>query len=191
MIVNFVSSLPIATGAMYVRRFFDEKSRKMAINVAKEIHGEFIETLKQVPWLDDESRKAAIEKANAMKFHIGYPDALMNDTILDEYYKDLELQTDSFLHSVLRAQKFHTDREIAQLREPVNKNDWIEHSLRLTNVDAFYSVIENSIRTLVNFFHFNFELLFYSVQIFFGNILIFHCFCRDSSFNFTGSILFS
>lgn len=131
---------------MYVRRFFDEKSRKMAKSVAKEIHEEFIETLKEVSWLDDESRVAAIEKANAMKFHIGYPDALANDTILDEYYKDLEVQDDSFLQSALRATKFLSDREINTLRKPVNKNDWIEHSLRLTSVDAFYSVIENSIR---------------------------------------------
>lgn len=123
----------------------------MAKSVAKEIHGEFIETLRRVSWLDDESRTAAIEKANAMKFHIGYPDALANDTILDEYYKDLELQTDSFLHSALHAQKFFNDREIDTLRKPVNKNDWIEHSLRLTSVDAFYSVVENSIRTLVNY----------------------------------------
>lgn len=143
-------SLPLATGAMYVRQFFDEKSRKMAINVAKEIHEAFIETLKKVQWLDDESRTVAIEKANAMKFHIGYPDALMNDTILDEFYKDLELQPDSFLHSMLYAQKFLTDRLIKLLYKPVDKNDWIEQSMRLTNVDAFYSLFENSIRMLAN-----------------------------------------
>lgn len=126
----------------------------MAKSVAKEIHEEFIETLKQVSWLDDESREAAIEKANAMKFHIGYPDALANDTILDEYHKELELQADSFLQSALRATKFLADREISTLRKPVNKNDWIEHSLRLTSVDAFYSVIENSIRTSDHTFFF-------------------------------------
>lgn len=139
-------SLPVATGAMYVRQFFDEKSRKTAVKVAKEIHEEFIETLKRVPWLDEESRKAAIDKANAMKFHIGYPDALINDTILDAHYQNLELRPDSYLRSMLRAQKFLTDRQISHLHQPVNKNDWIEHSLRLTNVDAFYSVIENSIQ---------------------------------------------
>lgn len=139
-------SLPIATAAMYVRQFLDEKSRKIAINVAHKIHEEFIETLKRVSWMDDESRNAAIEKANAMKFHIGYPDELMNDTMLDEHYKDLELQSDSYFQSMLNAQKILMNREILQLREPVDKNDWIEHSLRLTHVDAFYSVVENSIQ---------------------------------------------
>lgn len=144
-------SFPVATGAMYVRQFFNEKSRKMAISVAKEIHAEFIESLKRVPWLDDESREKAIEKANSMKFYIGYPDALMNDTILDEYYAELELQSDSFFYSMLNALKFLKLREINQLGKPVNKNDWIEHSMRLSKVDAFYSVIENSIRVFTIF----------------------------------------
>lgn len=161
MILHFFS-FSIASGAMYVRRFYDENIQKVAINLAKEIHEEFIETLKRAPWMDDESREASIGKANAMKFHIGYPQELANDTLIDEYYKDMELQaTDSYLLSMLRIQRFLKDREIIKLRKQVNKSDWIEHSTYLTEVNAFYSVFENSIRTLVNVFLYYFFVQFF------------------------------
>lgn len=140
-------SFPIATAAIYVRRFFDGKSRQTAVDIAMKIHKQFIETLKQVSWMDEKSRASAIEKANAMEFYIGYRDALLNDTLIDEYYKDLELKTDSFLHSMFRIRKFLRDREIMKLRKPVNKNDWIEQRLRTTSVNAAYLIQENSIRT--------------------------------------------
>lgn len=145
-LLNF--SFPIATAAIYVRRFFDGKSRQTAVDIAMNIHKQFIETLKQVPWMDEKSRASAIEKANSMQFHIGYPDALMNDTLIDDYYKDLELETGSFLHSMFHIRKFLRDREIMKLRQPVNKNDWIEQRLRTTSVNAAYLIQENSIRTL-------------------------------------------
>lgn len=141
-------SFPIATAAIYVRRFFDGKSKQTAVDIARKIHEQFIETLKQVSWMDEKSRVAAIEKAKAMEFYIGYPDALLNDTLIDEYYDDLELQTGSLLHSMFRVKNFLTNREIMKLRKPVNKNDWIEQRLRTTSVNAAYLVQENSIRTL-------------------------------------------
>lgn len=149
MIFLLCFSFPIATAAIYVRRFFDGKSRETAVNIAMKIHEQFIETLKQVTWMDEKSRMSAIEKANAMKFQIGYPDELMNDSLIDEYYNDLELQTDSFFHSMLRIRKFLEDRKILKLRKPVKKNDWIEFSLFTTSVNAAYYQQENSIRTLV------------------------------------------
>lgn len=140
--------MPISTASIYVRKFFNEKSRQTANEVAKMIHKEFLQTLHNVSWLDEHSRAEAISKANAMFFHIGYPNELLDDKILDEYYKDLELQPDSLLHSVMRIEEFKKKYDINQLRKPLNKTDWVEHSLRIANVDAFYSAPENSIRML-------------------------------------------
>lgn len=142
-------SFPIATAAIYVRRFFDGKSKQTAVDIAKNIHEQFIETLKQVPWMDEKSRASAIEKAKAMEFFIGYPDELLNDTLIDAYYKDLELQTDSLLHSMFRVRRFLADREIMKLGKPVIRNDWSEQRLRTTSVNAAYLVQENSICTLL------------------------------------------
>lgn len=140
-----VFSLPTAVSAIYVRKFFNEESRQIAVKVAKLIHEEFLQTLNRVQWMNGTTRDAAISKANEVYFHIGYPDELLDDKKLDEHYKNLELRSDSLLHSVIRIQKFEKDRKVSQLRIPVNKTDWVEHSIRTTKVGGSYLVLENSI----------------------------------------------
>lgn len=95
--------------------------------------------------MEDESRTAAIEKANKMFFHVAYPDELIDDKKLDEHYRGLELQPDSLIGSMVRMHKFFEARAIRKLRLPVNKTDWETHS-KATMVNAFYSLPENSIR---------------------------------------------
>lgn len=112
--------------------------------MAKDIHKEFIKTLHRVSWMDDESRRAAIQKAEAMVFHIGYPNELNDNKKLEEYYRDLELEPDSLIYSALRIKTFLWDRKINKLHTPVNKTDWETHSVT-SNVDAYYSLLENCI----------------------------------------------
>lgn len=139
-------SFPIATEAMYVRRFFNEETQDMAISMAKDIFDEYIETLKQTPWLDDKSRNASIRKANAMKFRIGYSKELTNDTLIDEYYRGVEMQAnDSYLHSMFRIRRFLKEQEIVYLRTPVNQIEWIQYAFDWNIVNAGFYPIDNSI----------------------------------------------
>lgn len=78
---------------------------------------------------------------------IGYPDELMDDKKLIEFYKNVKVDEDKYLESILSINIFGTDRAFKKLREPVNKTDWITHS-KPAVVNAFYSSIENSIRKL-------------------------------------------
>lgn len=129
----------------------------MAYNVVKKISEQFIETLKRTSWMDVESREASIKKLNAIEFHLGAnPKALMNDTLIDECYKDVELQTtDSYLFSMFRIQRFLDDQEIKKLRKPVNESDWINQLLdvshHVTEISALYRPDSNSICMLAIF----------------------------------------
>lgn len=137
--------MSISAGATYVQKFFNEESKKAAIILAKSIHEEFINTLERVDWMDAQTKAAAIEKAKSMDFHIAYSDELTDINKLEAYYSGLELQTDSLLHSVLHIRKFNKRLETSQLHQPVNKTDWRSRSTRTTKVDAFYSLVENTI----------------------------------------------
>lgn len=109
------------------------------------IKAEFESILKTVPWMDDTTRASALSKVKSMVTHIGYPDELMDDKKLIEFYKPVQVDENKYLESVLSINIFGTDRAFKKLREPVNKTDWITHS-RPAVVNAFYSSIENSIR---------------------------------------------
>lgn len=138
-------SLSIAVGALYVRKHFQEDAKRTALEMVNGIRKEFEKILKQVPWMDEETRAAALNKVHAMSTHIGYPDEIMNNQKIEEYYENLEIDPNNYLLSVLNMNVFGTDYAFNKLRKPVNKTDWVSHS-RPAIVNAFYSSIENSIR---------------------------------------------
>lgn len=138
-------SLPISTSAIYIRKFFNKESKDEAVLLAKTIHKYFINMLKKVPWMDERTRRSAIEKANAMGLNIGYPDEVTNDKKVEEYYRDLKLQPNSLLQSVLSVRKFSKDVKIREFPKPIVKNDWRIIATRVTEVDAFYYPSMNAI----------------------------------------------
>lgn len=132
--------------AAYVRKFFDEESKRTVESLTFDIQDSFLDRLKKVSWMDESTRHEAIRKAEAMLFDIGYPDELVDDQKLDENYHDLELQNDSLFHNVLRIRKFQQMHQIKQYREPIDKKDWREHATRTAVVNAFNIPQHNTIR---------------------------------------------
>lgn len=141
------NKLPLAPGAMYVRKYFQKDSKKEALDMVTNIRDEFKETLSKVEWMDKKTREEALKKLKAMDTLIGYPDELMDDSKLEEWYKGLNITDSTFLENILEIQKYSTDFEFGRLREPFNKTDWIDHA-RPADVNAYYSGIENNIRKL-------------------------------------------
>ncbi|KRT85835.1 Peptidase, partial [Oryctes borbonicus] len=138
-------SLANAAGALYVRKYFHEDARQNAKEMVADIRAEFKEILKKVDWMDEKTRQSAFEKADAMATHIAYPDELLDNSKLEEFYYDLDLNSDQYLKSAINLTLFATRYSFRRLRQPVNKTDWITHG-RPAIVNAFYSSIENSIQ---------------------------------------------
>lgn len=150
-ITLIIFSLPIATEALYIRRLPDKTPKDLGINITKEIHHQFIETIKGAAWMDTDSRGASVEKVKAMKFNFGSPDGLTNDTMINEYYKDLDFRkTDSLLDIVLRIQRFSKNREILKLRRPAKIDDWTD--FEMTEFSNRYFENGNRLRMLIQFF---------------------------------------
>lgn len=130
---------------MYVRRYFNDESKKTAVDLVDNIRDEFINILHDVSWMDEETREEAINKAKALTTHIGYPNELADNNKLEEFFSDLEMEPDNLLLNTLRLAVFDNDYQFNRLRKPVNKTDWVTHS-KPALVNAVYSSLENSIR---------------------------------------------
>uniref|UniRef100_A0A1Y1KTX7 Peptidase M13 N-terminal domain-containing protein n=1 Tax=Photinus pyralis TaxID=7054 RepID=A0A1Y1KTX7_PHOPY len=79
----------IATAALYARKYFTKEAK---VNVAKLIttlHEKFIEMLQKVDWMDEKTKNQALEKAKAIKEHIAFPNELLDDKILNDYYESV------------------------------------------------------------------------------------------------------
>lgn len=122
-------------------------SKKAVESLTYDIQDAFLEKLEKISWMDESTRHEAIRKAEAMIINIGYPDELIDDEVLDEYYRDLELNENvSLFHNVLRIRKFEHMYEIKQFREPIDRNDWRDHATRAAMVNAFNIPSHNTIR---------------------------------------------
>ncbi|KAJ8983665.1 hypothetical protein NQ317_003452 [Molorchus minor] len=63
-------SLSIASGALYVRKYFNEDARQNAKGMVADIREEFQDILKKVEWMDEETKQNALDKAKSMATHI-------------------------------------------------------------------------------------------------------------------------
>uniref|UniRef100_A0A0M3HFQ5 Peptidase_M13_N domain-containing protein n=1 Tax=Ascaris lumbricoides TaxID=6252 RepID=A0A0M3HFQ5_ASCLU len=79
--------LPLAAGALYIREHFDSTDKKEALEMIANLREAFKELVADNDWMDSATKKVAIEKAEGMINHIGYPDFIKNDTDLDKHYE--------------------------------------------------------------------------------------------------------
>lgn len=102
----------------------------------------------KVDWMVNATKIKALEKLDYMFHLVGFPDELINNKILDDYYKDLKIKPNSFLKNMLNYNIFAIKKSSQRLRKSVLKNEWSDLSGASTSVNAFHITNFNSIRKL-------------------------------------------
>lgn len=138
---------PHAFGALYVRRHFKADAKATALEMVNNIKSEFKEILKDIDWMDEETKKGANAKADTISEQIGFADELLNDAKLTEYYNTFPavINENEYYESVFRLNIASTNRNNKRLREKVDKTEWSSF-VTPAIVNAFYSSLENSIK---------------------------------------------
>lgn len=96
------------------------------------------------------TQKIALEKAEALKSHIAYPDELFDDKKLEEFYQDLEITPVDYLTAAANMSNFFQEYSFRQLRKPVENLDWSSYS-NAAVVNVAYHTDENSIGKSMSF----------------------------------------
>lgn len=91
--IGFYFSLHIAAGSLYVRKYFSSDSKQNIVDMVADIRQEFKEILKSSEWMDEETKKSAFKKVEELNHHIGYPQELLDDAKIEEYYKNVITKT--------------------------------------------------------------------------------------------------
>ncbi|XP_028046800.1 neprilysin-4 isoform X3 [Monomorium pharaonis] len=136
------SNMDMAVGSMFVRKYFDENSKNDTLSMTREIQRSFRELLDKTNWIDDETKRLASEKVNAMSLRIGYPDFILQSHLLNERYKDVVIQPDKYFENTLNILQHLTKVEQARLGNAVNKTLW---NTAPAVVNAYYSRNKNQI----------------------------------------------
>ena len=100
--------------------------------------------------MDEETRKYALEKLDAMGAVVAYPDELLDDGKVEEYYKDLDIESGSYLNGYINIAKFVRNANYKQLRAAKH---WADEA-GVTVVNAFYNPLKNTISKYHLYFSF-------------------------------------
>uniref|UniRef100_A0A673UBW0 endothelin-converting enzyme 1 n=1 Tax=Suricata suricatta TaxID=37032 RepID=A0A673UBW0_SURSU len=113
-----------------------------AEGMISEIRTAFEEALGQLVWMDEKTRLAAKEKADAIYDMIGFPDFILEPKELDDVYDGYEVSEDSFFQNMLNLYNFSAKVMADQLRKPPNRDQW---SMTPQTVNAYYLPTKNEI----------------------------------------------
>ena len=109
----------------------------------KNIKKEFTKLLQANNWMDNETKAYALEKLTKLDYLVGYPDFILDDKRLDDFYSELKITvTDSFIYAYGKALRFLNDYSYKQLNQPVNRNEFTQS---VAQINAFYQPSFNNI----------------------------------------------
>ncbi|KAF2893715.1 hypothetical protein ILUMI_12459, partial [Ignelater luminosus] len=137
-------NLKFSAGALYVRRYFSDNAKKIVEKLVADLKETFIEMIKEVDWMDKNTKKEALDKAAAMGAYVAYQPELIDDEKLSNYYSQLNTTADSFLEISMAVRRFLEDTNFEELQQPFISSFWI-HRTFVASVNAVYRNFQNSL----------------------------------------------
>ncbi|KAF8361762.1 nep-1 [Pristionchus pacificus] len=132
-----------ASSALYAEKYFDKSAKATTLAMIDEITAAFNEMLKENSWMDETTKKEALEKANNMIRLIGFADWVLDDDKLDEWYEKLDVSASDTLEAMVeKSHRWSNDFSYRRLLEKVDRHEFTTNS---ATVNAFYSSIKNGI----------------------------------------------
>ncbi len=135
--VDFVDgSLGDAVGEMYVAKHFPAEAKERMINLVKNLQTALGERIQGLEWMGDSTKAAALDKLNAFRVKIGYPDKWTD-------YSKLDIKSDSYLANDRRITEWAYDDMVARnYNKPVDLDEWF---MSPQTVNAYYNPTTNEI----------------------------------------------
>ena len=126
--------LPDAIGKLYVDAYFSPEAKEEITALVEAEIAAFRIRIENNPWMSDATRAKALEKLDAIVMKVGYPDTWHS-------YEAVEIG-DSYLDSFLSAVTAQTRRNLDEIGQPVDREEWF---VPPQVVNAFYDPTLNEI----------------------------------------------
>lgn len=124
-----------AIGKRYVELYFPPENKARMEQMVKNLISAYDIAIRNLSWMSDETKQAALTKLNKFTYKIGYPDEWRDYTALQVIKGDL-------VGNSMRSAAFSYDREINKLGGPVDRNEW---GMTPQTVNAYYNPQKNEI----------------------------------------------
>ncbi|KAK6010380.1 hypothetical protein OSTOST_24593 [Ostertagia ostertagi] len=95
--------MPLATA--FADTYFSAEDRKKAIEMIGDFKNSMKTLLLDAEWMDETTRAAALKKLETMRYKIGFPDYIFNETEVLRPFKGVHLVADRYFDNALELRK--------------------------------------------------------------------------------------
>ena len=106
----------------------------------------FKENFPKLRWMSQKSIESAEAKLAQMVELIGFPNFILNSTVVDEIFQELEIKKSSYLMNVVSHRLFSRRAELKRYFAPFNRTNWndFSHMANIATVNAYYNQASNT-----------------------------------------------
>jgi putative endopeptidase len=124
-----------ALGQLYVARAFTPKAKARAKELVANVRAALKERIRNLDWMTEPTKQAALKKLDGFMVKIGYPDTWRD-------YSALPVDRHSYLANVSRSNTFDFQYNLGHLGKPVDRAVW---DMTPPTVNAYYNPLLNEI----------------------------------------------
>ncbi len=128
-------SLGEAVGQDWVKENFPPEAKASMDKLVAALEKSLGDDIKTLPWMTDETKKAAAEKLSLIRNKIGYPEKWRD-------YSSVVVNRDDLIGNLHHAAVYENRYDFAKLGKPVDEKEW---SMTPPTVNAYYSQSYNDI----------------------------------------------
>ncbi|GBR49129.1 M13 family metallopeptidase [Neokomagataea thailandica] len=110
-------ALGFAIGKLYVAKYFPPEAQARIEGLVQEVKAAFHQRLENNPWMDAETRKAALVKLDNFAVQVGYPKKWWD-------YSTYVVRKGDVYGNAERAAAFGWQRDLNKLDKPVDRDEW-------------------------------------------------------------------
>jgi putative endopeptidase len=124
-----------AVGQDWVKQNFPPKAKASMDKLVAALEKSLGDDIKTLPWMSDETKKAAEQKLDSIRNKIGYPEKWRN-------FAGLKVDRNDLIGNADRSAVFERDFDLDHLGKPVNEKEW---GMTPPTVNAYYDPSMNDI----------------------------------------------
>ncbi len=134
--VNSVNGmLGEVVGKVYVKEYFPPEAKERMLTLVGNLVGAYEKSIKELAWMSDDTKLAALDKLSKFTPKIGYPDEWRD-------YTALAIEADDYYGNVERASIAEYQRVMDRQGGPVDRTEW---GMTPQTVNAYYNPPLNEI----------------------------------------------
>ncbi|XP_044005700.1 neprilysin-11-like [Aphidius gifuensis] len=103
-----IKELPIAMGAIYYQNYVDNSIKDDVLQIILDIKNQYSDMIINSYWIDDMTKKKAIEKLESLKYFFECPKEFLNNSIIDKFYGRLKFSdSDNYIDQSIQVDVFN------------------------------------------------------------------------------------